>query len=60
MRKFWLPFLMALLALGAFARGQKDAPVILESDGPQYVSPNHDGIKDTAVLYGCSRLYRQN
>ena len=41
---------MALLALGAFARGQKDAPVILESDGPQYVSPNHDGIKDTAVL----------
>ena len=50
MRKFWLPFLMALLALGAFARGQKDAPVILESDGPQYVSPNHDGIKDTAVL----------
>ena len=50
MRKFWLPVLMALLALGAFARGQKDAPVILESDGPQYVSPNHDGIKDTAVL----------
>ena len=50
MKKFWLPFLMALLALGAFARGQKDAPVILESDGPQYVSPNHDGIKDTAVL----------
>ena len=50
MRKFWLPVLMVLLALGAFARGQKDAPVILESDGPQYVSPNHDGIKDTAVL----------
>ena len=22
----------------------------MESDGPQYVSPNHDGIKDTAVL----------
>lgn len=49
MRKM-LPVFMALLALGAFARGQKDAPVILESDGPQYVSPNHDGIKDTAVL----------
>lgn len=50
MKKFGLLLLVLLISAGAFARGQKDAPVILESDGPQYVSPNNDGIKDTAVL----------
>ena len=50
MKKFGLLMLALLLSVGVFARGQKDAPVILESDGPQYVSPNNDGIKDTAVL----------
>lgn len=50
MKKFGLLMLTFLLSVGVFARGQKDAPVILESDGPQYVSPNNDGVKDTAVL----------
>lgn len=50
MKKVGLLLLALLLSVATFARGQKDAPVILESDGPQYVSPNNDGIKDTAVL----------
>lgn len=50
MKKLSVFLLMLFVTVGVFARGQKDAPVILESDGPQYVSPNNDGTKDTAVL----------
>ena len=50
--KFWvvLGFLLVLCQLPAFSGGKPEPPKILDKSGPQYFSPNGDGVKEQATI----------
>ncbi len=57
-KTFFAVFFVLVLSLSAFAGGNKEIPVIPPvTSGTQYISPNGDGVKDSAVLKFSVKVY---
>ena len=50
--KFWviLGFLLVFCQLAVFSGGKPEPPKIIDRSGPQYLSPNGDGVRDQATI----------